>query len=111
MLLERAGFEVRDVPEGHICCGSAGTYNILQPEIAEQLKARKVQNIESVAPQLIAAGNLGCMVQIGSGTDLPVVHTAELLDWATGGPVPIAIEHLAAEPMLAPGQTLPQAAE
>ena len=110
-LLDAAGFDPVGVPESHICCGSAGTYNILQPEIAEQLKARKVQNIESVAPQLIAAGNLGCMVQIGSGTDLPVVHTAELLDWATGGPVPIAIEHLATEPMLAPGRALPQAAE
>ncbi len=110
-LLEAAGFDPVGVPESHICCGSAGTYNILQPEIADQLKARKVRNIESVEPQLIAAGNLGCMIQIGGGTALPMVHTVELLDWATGGPVPKAIEHLAEEPMLVAEQPLPQAAE
>ncbi|MGJ0506957.1 MAG: glycolate oxidase subunit GlcF [Methylocystis sp.] len=86
--LEGAGFEVLAVPEGHICCGSAGTYNLLQPELAEPLRARKVANIESVAPDVIAAGNLGCMMQIGAGTALPVVHLVELLDWATGGPRP-----------------------
>ncbi len=85
-LLSKAGFEVQDVPEGHLCCGSAGTYNILQPELSEQLKTRKVANIESVQPDIIAAGNIGCMVQIGSGTSIPVVHTVQLLDWATGGP-------------------------
>ncbi len=90
-LLRQAGFEVVDVPEGHLCCGSAGTYNMLQPEIAAQLRERKVANIESTGPALIAAGNIGCMVQIGSGTKLPVVHTAELLDWATGGPRPEAL--------------------
>lgn len=90
--LERAGFEVVAVPEGHICCGSAGTYNLLQSELAEQLRARKVVNIESVAPDVIAAGNLGCMVQIGAGTAVPVVHTVELLDWATGGPRPEALQ-------------------
>lgn len=86
--LERAGFEVLAVPEGHICCGSAGTYNLLQPELADQLRARKVANIESIGPDVIAAGNLGCMTQIGAGTAIPVVHTVELLDWATGGPKP-----------------------
>ena len=91
-LLRKAGFDVRAVPESHICCGSAGTYNLLQPEIAGQLKARKVANIESVGADLIAAGNLGCMIQIGSGTDTPIVHTIELLDWATGGPIPEALE-------------------
>ncbi|MDR3505022.1 MAG: glycolate oxidase subunit GlcF [Acidocella sp.] len=91
-LLRQAGFEVVDVPEGHLCCGSAGTYNMLQPEIATQLRDRKVANIESTGPALIAAGNIGCMVQIGSGTKLPVVHTAELLDWATGGPRPEALQ-------------------
>ncbi|MBB5372201.1 glycolate oxidase subunit GlcF [Acidocella aromatica] len=91
-LLRQAGFAVVDVPEGHLCCGSAGTYNMLQPEIATQLRDRKVANIESTAPALIAAGNIGCMVQIGSGTKLPVVHTAELLDWATGGPRPEALK-------------------
>jgi glycolate oxidase iron-sulfur subunit len=84
-LLERAGFLVRDVPEGHICCGSAGTYNLLQPAIAARLRDRKVQNIESVAPDVIATGNLGCITQIASGTIVPVVHTVELLDWAYGG--------------------------
>lgn len=90
-LLERAGFEVVSVPEGHICCGSAGTYNLLQGELADQLRARKVANIESLAPQVVAAGNLGCMVQIGAGTEIPVVHTVELLDWASGGPRPAAL--------------------
>ncbi len=86
--LERAGFEVLSIPEGHICCGSAGTYNLLQPAMADELRARKVANIESVAPEVIAAGNLGCMTQIGAGTAIPIVHTVELLDWATGGPRP-----------------------
>jgi glycolate oxidase iron-sulfur subunit len=87
-LLRRAGFSVVEVPEGHLCCGSAGTYNILQPEIAEKLKARKVANIESLAPQAIATGNIGCITQIGSGTGIPILHTVELLDWAYGGPKP-----------------------
>ena len=87
-LLRRAGFDVRDVPEGHICCGSAGTYNILQPEIAGQLRARKVANIAKTKPDLIAAGNIGCITQIAAGTDVPIVHTAQLLDWACGGPAP-----------------------
>jgi glycolate oxidase iron-sulfur subunit len=87
-LLRRAGFDVRDVPEGHICCGSAGTYNILQPKIAAQLGARKVGNIAKLKPDLIAAGNIGCITQIASGTQIPIVHTAELLDWACGGPAP-----------------------
>jgi glycolate oxidase iron-sulfur subunit len=84
-LLRKAGFEVRDIPEGHICCGSAGTYNLLQPEIATRLRDRKVKNIESVAPDVIAAGNIGCMAQIASATIIPVLHTVELLDWAYGG--------------------------
>jgi glycolate oxidase iron-sulfur subunit len=91
ILLAKAGFTVVDPPEAHICCGSAGTYNMLQPEIAASLRARKVRNIESTAPQVIAAGNIGCIEQIGAGTGIPVVHTVELLDWATGGPVPEAL--------------------
>ena len=87
-LLRRAGFEVLEVPEGHLCCGSAGTYNILQPEIAEKLKLRKVANIETLKPEAIATGNIGCITQIGSGTEIPIVHTIELLDWAYGGPKP-----------------------
>jgi glycolate oxidase iron-sulfur subunit len=93
-LLARAGLIVRDVPEGHICCGSAGTYNMLQPELSARLQARKVANIESVAPDVIATGNIGCMMQIGQATCLPVVHTVELLDWIDGGPAPQALEHL-----------------
>lgn len=85
ILLSKVGFSVRDIPEGHLCCGSAGTYNILQPEIATRLRDRKVMNLASVEPDLIAAGNIGCMMQIASGTSLPILHTIELLDWATGG--------------------------
>lgn len=83
-LLKQAGFEVRDIPEAHICCGSAGTYNILQPEIAAKLRDRKVRNIDAVAPDVIATGNIGCITQIASGTIVPVMHTVELLDWAYG---------------------------
>jgi len=110
LLLERAGFTVRDIPEGHICCGSAGTYNILQPEIAARLRDRKVRNIETVAPDVIATGNIGCMTQIGSGTGIPLVHTVELLDWAYGGPMPAALAGLAA-PAAALGEVPRQAAE
>jgi glycolate oxidase iron-sulfur subunit len=84
-LLSKNGFVVKDVPESHLCCGSAGTYNILQPDIASRLRDRKVANIAKVKPDMIAAGNIGCMVQIAGGTSVPVVHTIELLDWATGG--------------------------
>jgi len=87
-LLQEAGFAVRDVPEGHICCGSAGTYNLLQPELAGQLRARKVANIEKLRPVAVATGNIGCMTQIGLGTAIPIVHTVELLDWSHGGPSP-----------------------
>lgn len=87
-LLKAAGFEVVEPRDPHLCCGSAGTYNLLQPEIAGELRARKVRTLEEKAPEVIAAGNIGCMMQIGAGTKLPVVHTAQLLDWATGGPAP-----------------------
>ena len=87
-LLKRAGFTVLEPADSHLCCGSAGTYNLLQPEIAGQLKARKVQTLEALRPDVIAAGNIGCMMQIGSGSAVPVVHLVELLDWATGGPQP-----------------------
>jgi glycolate oxidase iron-sulfur subunit len=91
-LLKAAGFDVRDIPESHICCGSAGTYNLLQPQIASQLRDRKIENIEKVDPHVIATGNVGCAVQLEAGIDVPVVHTVELLDWATGGPVPNGLE-------------------
>ncbi len=84
-LLSKNGFVVKDVPESHLCCGSAGTYNILQPDIAARLRDRKLANIATVKPDVIAAGNIGCMVQIAGATSVPVVHTIELLDWATGG--------------------------
>jgi glycolate oxidase iron-sulfur subunit len=87
-LLRAAGFEVVEPAEGHLCCGSAGTYNLMQPEISRQLRDRKVANIAATAPQVIAAGNIGCMMQIGSAAAVPVAHTVELLDWATGGPLP-----------------------
>jgi len=87
-LLAAAGFEPIDVPEGHLCCGSAGTYNLLQPEIATELRNRKLANIASVRPDLVATGNIGCITQLAAGCAAPVVHTVELLDWATGGPAP-----------------------
>ena len=87
-LLRKSGFVVKDIPEGHLCCGSAGTYNILQPALANQLRARKLGNIEPLKPDIIAAGNIGCITQLAAGTTTPVVHTIELLDWATGGPMP-----------------------
>ncbi len=95
-LLKAAGFKVRDVPEGHICCGSAGTYNIMQPFFADRLRTRKLANIEALRPDIIALGNIGCMTQLASGTDIPVVHTVELLDWANGGPMPLQIERASA---------------
>src|SRR6056297_3380833 len=91
-LLKAAGFEVVEPADSHLCCGSAGTYNLMQPEISKQLKGRKVRTLEAKQPQIIAAGNIGCMMQIGGGTDVPIVHTVELLDWATGGPKPAALE-------------------
>ncbi len=88
-LLAAAGFTVLDVPEGHLCCGSAGTYNILQPELAAALRERKLANIALTRPDVIAAGNIGCITQLsGEDAPMPVVHTVELLDWATGGPPP-----------------------
>ncbi|WP_417723073.1 glycolate oxidase subunit GlcF [Salipiger sp.] len=90
-LLKRAGFQVVEPADSHLCCGSAGTYNLLQPEISGKLKARKVRTLVAKSPDIIAAGNIGCMMQIGSGTAVPVVHTVELLDWATGGPKPAAL--------------------
>ncbi|SMR70937.1 glycolate oxidase iron-sulfur subunit [Aliiroseovarius halocynthiae] len=87
-LLKRAGYEVVEPADPHLCCGSAGTYNLMQPEISKELQKRKVTNLEAKTPDIISAGNIGCMIQIGSGTGIPVVHTVELLDWATGGPKP-----------------------
>jgi glycolate oxidase iron-sulfur subunit len=90
-LLARAGFMVVEPQDSHLCCGSAGTYNLLQPEISAQLQSRKVATLMATSPQLIAAGNIGCMMQIGAAAGVPVVHTVELLDWAYGGPKPAAL--------------------
>jgi glycolate oxidase iron-sulfur subunit len=106
-LLRKAGFTVHEVPEGHICCGSAGVYNILQPALAGELRQRKVRNIESVRPDVVAAGNIGCITQIGLGTRLPIVHTVELLDWAYGGPVPPGLERLKSYVKDVPGSDMP----
>ena len=91
-LLKSAGFTVVEPSDPHLCCGSAGTYNMMQPEISKKLKDRKVRTLEAKNPDVIAAGNIGCMMQIGSAAQAPIVHTVELLDWATGGPKPPALE-------------------
>jgi glycolate oxidase iron-sulfur subunit len=100
-LLKRAGFKVVEPSDPHLCCGSAGTYNLMQPEISQELRDRKVRSIEAKNPDIIAAGNIGCMMQIGSASGIPIVHTVELLDWATGGPRPPALDRaVAAEPQV-----------
>ncbi|MBZ9605529.1 glycolate oxidase subunit GlcF [Phyllobacterium chamaecytisi] len=103
-LLKAAGFQVVEPRDSHICCGSAGTYNLMQPVISAELKTRKVATLEATQPQVISAGNIGCMMQIGSATGIPMVHTVELLDWATGGPIP---QGLAATPELPVREKLP----
>jgi glycolate oxidase iron-sulfur subunit len=90
-LLRAAGFDLAEIPEGHLCCGSAGTYNMLQPALAGRLAARKLEHIQRLGADAVAAGNLGCMMQLRTGADIPVLHTVELLDWATGGPRPAAL--------------------
>jgi glycolate oxidase iron-sulfur subunit len=95
-LLAAVGFTVLEIPEAHICCGSAGTYNMLQPELSAALRARKVKNIASTTPDAVATGNIGCITQIALGGGTPVLHTVELLDWATGGPAPQALSALSA---------------
>ncbi|TBY58860.1 glycolate oxidase subunit GlcF [Rhizobium leguminosarum bv. viciae] len=94
-LLKSAGFEVVEPKDAHICCGSAGTYNLMQPDISGELRTRKVNSIAHISPDVICAGNIGCMMQIGSGTEIPLVHTVELLDWATGGTRPRALSRVA----------------
>jgi glycolate oxidase iron-sulfur subunit len=91
-LLKNAGFTVLEPADSHLCCGSAGTYNLMQPKISGQLRTRKVLTLDALKPDIIAAGNIGCMMQIGSATDTPIVHTVELLDWATGGPRPAGLD-------------------
>jgi glycolate oxidase iron-sulfur subunit len=93
-LLARAGFTVKEVAEGHLCCGSAGTYNILQPDLATRLRERKLANVARTGAAVVATGNIGCMTQLNAGAAIPVVHTVELLDWATGGPLPPALANV-----------------
>jgi glycolate oxidase iron-sulfur subunit len=109
-VLSKLGFAVKDVPEGHLCCGSAGVYNILQTEIATRLRERKVANIEKTRPDLIAAGNIGCITQIAAGTAIPIVHSVELFDWSTGGPAPKALRDMLAvrAEQSTPEQTVPE---
>jgi glycolate oxidase iron-sulfur subunit len=93
-LIKKTGNEVLNIPEGHICCGSAGTYNILQQKIAKTLLMNKVKNIEKILPDFISTGNIGCMTQIASGTKIPIVHTVEVIDWLTGGPKPYKLKNI-----------------
>ena len=95
-LLKAVGFRVSEPADSHLCCGSAGTYNLLQPEISAELRHRKVATLMARKPDVIAAGNLGCMIQIGQEAGVPVVHTVSLLDWATGGPIPPALRQISA---------------
>lgn len=91
-LLRQAGFQIVEIPDGHLCCGSAGSYNILHPELANELLQNKLRNVESVAPDVIVTGNIGCLTQLRVGTNIPVLHIVELLDWAAGGPCPEGLQ-------------------
>ena len=87
-LIKKTGNEVIDIPDGHICCGSAGTYNLLQNDIAKKLLKNKIENIKKTKAQFISTGNIGCITQIANGTKIPILHTVEIIDWYTGGPKP-----------------------
>jgi len=91
-LLKKSGNTILEIPDGHLCCGSAGTYNLLQEKMASELLKRKVENIDKIKPDFISAGNIGCITQIATGSSIPIVHTIELLDWFTGGIKPKQIE-------------------
>jgi len=93
-LIKKTGNEVVEIPEGHLCCGSAGTYNLLQNDIAQKLLDDKIKNIEKTNPQFISTGNIGCITQIAQGTKIPILHTIEVIDWYTGGPKPDALKKL-----------------
>ena len=87
-LIKKTGNEVVEISDGHLCCGSAGTYNLLQNDIAKKLLKNKITNIEKIKPQIISTGNIGCITQIANGTKIPILHTVEIIDWYTGGPKP-----------------------
>ena len=93
-LIKKTGNQVFDIPDGHLCCGSAGTYNLLQNDIAKKLLKNKISNIEKIKPQFIATGNIGCITQIANGTKIPILHTVEIIDWYTGGPIPEVLKSL-----------------
>ena len=93
-LIKKTGNEVLEIPEGHICCGSAGTYNLLQNDIAKNLLKNKIFNIEKIKPQIISTGNIGCIAQISNKTKIPILHTVEIIDWYTGGPKPKVLSKL-----------------
>ena len=93
-LIKKTGNEVIEIPEGHICCGSAGTYNLLQNKIAKDLLKNKVFNIEKIKPEFISTGNIGCITQIASGTKIPILHTVEVIDWYTGGNKPEVLKYI-----------------
>ena len=93
-LIKKTGNEVLDIADGHMCCGSAGTYNLLQSDIANRLLKNKISNIEKIKPQIISTGNIGCITQIAQGTKIPILHTVEIIDWYTGGPKPKILENL-----------------
>ena len=92
-LIKKTGNEVLDIADGHLCCGSAGTYNLLQSNIANRLLKNKILNIKKVKPQIISTGNIGCITQIAQGTKIPILHTVEIIDWYTGGPKPKILEN------------------
>ena len=93
-LIRKTGNQVYDIPDGHLCCGSAGTYNLLQSDIAKKLLKNKISNIEKVNPEFITTGNIGCITQITNGTKIPILHTVEIIDWYTGGPKPKILKNL-----------------
>ena len=93
-LIKKTGNNVIDIPDGNICCGSAGTYNLLQNDIAKKLLENKVLNIEKTKPQIISTGNIGCITQIAQGTKIPILHTVEIIDWYTGGPKPKILKNI-----------------
>ena len=93
-LIKKTGNQVFDIPDGHLCCGSAGTYNLLQSDIAKKLLKNKISNIEKIKPQFIATGNIGCITQIANGTKIPILHTVEIIDWYTGGSKPEVLKGL-----------------
>ena len=93
-LIKKTGNQVFDIPDGHLCCGSAGTYNLLQNDIAKKLLKNKISNIEKIKPQFITTGNIGCITQISNGTKIPILHTVEIIDWYTGGPKPEVLRNL-----------------